>query len=379
MGGTEFPFRPNTGNSFASFMLGGVVRADFTRDLATWLPRWWSHSLFLQDDWKVTPTITLNLGLRWQYESPYSTKYGQQSQFSPSAVDPLTGRTGALLHPKGLLAKRDLNNFQPRVGMAWNLAPKLVFRGGFGMYTLDLWTNGLNENFEEYFAAATIQPAPGNPDVAFYLRNGPGPVNFNIAPDGSAPFVGTNYSGRSVSYYDPNMRMPYMVNWNGGFQWEFANRMLLDVSYQGSSGIGLLNRWDINAIPLNVSSDPVRLEEIRRSSQNFKPYPHFGSVNHYSNYGHSTFHSATAKVEKRMSHGFSITSFYTFGKSIDEDSDDSGAGGLTFYNRRLEKARSDFDITHRWVTYALWELPFGRGKQWMSNANRVVNAVLGNW
>jgi hypothetical protein len=379
MGGTEFPFRPNTGNAFASFMLGGVVRADFTRDLATWLPQWWSHGMYFQDDWKVSRTLTLNLGLRWQYESPYSTKYGQQSQFSPTTVDPLTGRMGALLHPKGLLAKRDLNNFQPRVGLAWNFHPKGVFRGGFGMYTLDLWTNGLNENFDEYFASATLQQAPGNPDVAFYLRNGPGQVAFNVASDGSAPFVGTNYSGRTASYYDPNMRMPYMMNWNGGFQWELASRLLVDLSYQGSAGVGLLNRWDINAIPLNISTDPVRLEEIRRASQNFKPYPHFGSILHYSNYGHSTFHSATVKFEKRMSRGFSLASFYTFAKSIDEDSDDSAAGGLTFYNRRLEKGRSDFDITHRWVTYALYELPFGRGKQWMSSAHPLLNGVLGNW
>ncbi|MBM3812410.1 MAG: TonB-dependent receptor [Acidimicrobiia bacterium] len=379
MGGTEFPFRPNTGNAFASFMLGGVVRADYTRDLATWLPQWWSHALYFQDDWKVTPNLTLNLGLRWQYESPFSTKYGQQSQFNPTAIDPLTGRQGALLHPKGLLAGRDWNNLQPRVGLAYHFNPKWVFRGGFAVNTLDLWTNGLNENFEEYFASAVVQPEPGNPDVAFYLRNGPPRFSFNIAPDGSAPFVGTNFTGRSASYYDPNMRMPYTMNWNLGFQWEFARNLLLDIGYQGSSGVGLLNRWDINAVPLDISTDPVQLERVRQASQNFRPFPHFGSVLHYANYGHSSFHSGTIKVEKRFSQGFSLTSFYTWSRSIDEASDDGGAGGITFYNRRLEKGRSNFDVPHRWVSYALWELPFGRGKKWLRDAHWLTNGVLGNW
>jgi hypothetical protein len=174
------------------------------------------------------------------------------------------------------------------------------------------------------------------------------------------------------------MRMPYIMNWNGGFQYEMGRSMLVDVSYQGSAGVGLLNRWDINAIPLDISSDPVRLEEIRRASQNFRPYPHFGSIFHYSNYGHSSFHSATVKFEKRFAQGFSLTSFYTLAKSIDEASDDGAAGGLTFYNRRLEKARSSYDVTNRWITYALIELPFGKGRKWM-NSGGITNTLLGGW
>jgi hypothetical protein len=378
VGGTEFPFTPNTGHPLASFLLGSIVRADFTKALATWLPQWWSNAAYFQDDWKVTGRLTLNLGVRWQTESPYRTKYGQQSQFDPTAIDPLTGRQGALLHPTGPLASRDANNFQPRVGMAYNFRQNWVFRGGFAVNTLDLWTNGLRENFDDYLATAVIQPPPGNPDIAFKLSQGPPAINFNILPDGSAPFIGTNYAGRAASYYDPNMRAPYVMNWNAGFQRQLGRDFLLEFTYQGSAGVGLLNRWDINTIPLDISTDPAQLETIRRSSQNYRPYPHFGTVYHYSNYGHSSFHSGTVKLEKRMSSGLSFTSFYTWGKSIDEASDDSTASGVTFYNRSLEKARSNYDVAHRWITYAIWDLPFGKGKKFL-NGGSVATKVLGNW
>ncbi len=378
-GGTEFPFRPNTGNPFASFMLGAVGNATFNRDLATWLPRWWSHAAYFQDDWKINRKLTFNLGMRWQYESPFSTKWGQQSAFNPTVIDALSGRPGAITHPKGLLSKRDLNNFQPRIGMAYSINPRMVFRGGFAINTLDLWTNGLNENFDEYLATTTLQAAPGNPDVAFYLRNGPGRVTFPINSERVSPFVGTNFAGRSASFFDPNMRMPYTMNWNGGVQYELSSRVLLEVNYQGSASVGLLNRWDQNVVPLDVSRDPAQLERVRTSYQNFRPFTQFGNIFHFSNYGHSSFHSGTVKMEKRYSRGLSLTSFYTFAKAIDEASDDGGASGITFYNRRLEKGRAAFDVTHRWVTYALWEIPVGKGRKWMRDSNWFVNGVLGGW
>src|SRR5205807_8502408 len=144
------------------------------------------------------------------------TKYGQQSEFDPTAKDPITGRLGAIVHHPGSISTSKWNNFQPRVGVAWNFRPKLVFRANFGIISQDLFMTSLGQNFEEYLAAGTVQPPVGDPRPAFRLSQGPGAAPFNIASDGSAPFVGSNYSSRNVSWIDPNIRMPYIMNWSGG-------------------------------------------------------------------------------------------------------------------------------------------------------------------
>ena len=162
------------------------------------------------------------------------------------------------------------------------------------------------------------------------------------------------------------MRAPYVMNWNAVVQRQLGRDWLVEFTYQGSSSVGLLNRWDINAIPGYLQRSGSVGEHPARSAE-LPTIPPFWELLHYSNYGHSSFHSGTVKVEKRMSSGFSFTCFYTWGKSIDEASDDSTATGVTFYNRRLEKARSNYDVTHRWITYAIWEIPVGKGKvddQW---------------
>jgi len=376
MGATDFPFTPNTGNAFASLLLGSVSSAVFTANTATWLPRWWSHGWYVQTDYKPIRTLTLNLGLRWSYESPFSTKYGQQAQFDPNGTDPITGRRGAILHTPGALAKRDLNNFQPRLGLAWQFRPKWVYRGNFSFVTGDLLSN-IGQNFEEYLATANVQQLPGDPRPAFFLSQGPPARSFNVAADGSTPFLGANFSARNVSWFDPNMRMPYVMNWSSGVQYEFARTWVTELQYQGSAGVGLLNNWNINVLPLNIASDFATLDRLRTQYQNFRPYTQFGAINHYSNYGHNTYHGLTLRVEKRFSAGLTVNSFYTKSKTLDE-ADEGGAGGITFYNRSLEKGRANYDVQNRWVSTFTYELPVGRGKRFM-NTGGWKNAVLGGW
>jgi hypothetical protein len=378
MGGTERPFVPNTGNAFASLLLGTVVQGIYSQNVATWLPRWWQHALFFQDSWRPTRNLTFELGVRWSYESPFSTKYGQQSQFDPNAIDPLSRLKGAIVHGKGNLASRDLNNFQPRLGVAWTITPNTVVRSSFGMFAIDLMTNGVNQNFEEYIATANMQAPPGDPRHSFRLSQGPPSFTYPIAPDGSVPFQGTNYGGRAAAWFDPNMRLPYVYNWSTGIQRQLSTTWLMEILYQGSSGVGLLNNWDMNVVPLNISSDLGTLNQIANAVQNYKPYPQFGSIQHYSNYGHNTHHSGMLRFERRFSQGLTLNAFYQLGKTINDADDDGTASGITFYNRRLEKARANYDISHRFVSVMTYEPPFGRGRKWMSGGG-VSNWIFGNW
>ena len=283
--------------------------------------------------------LTLNLGLRWQTESPYRTKYGQQSQFNPTAIDPLTGRRGALAASHGGACQPRRQQLPASGGHGLQLPAELgVPRRLRRQHArpVDEQSAGELRGIPGYRGHRT--GLSGNPDIAFKLSQGPPPINFNIQPDGSAPFIGTNYSGRDGIL----LRSRHALSVRD----ELERRRPAAVWKRLPAGIhlsGLVGRWFVE--PVGHQCDPPEyLQRSGRSwkasasaSQNFRPYPQFGSVLHYSNYGHSSFHSGTVKLEKRMSSGLSFTSFYTWGKSIDEASDDGTASGVTFYNRRLEK------------------------------------------
>ena len=368
---TSMPFTPNTGQTFASFMLGAVTTASFSQRLANNLPRWWKHDMYFQDDWKVRPGLSMTLGIRWAYESPYSTKNGQQSIFNPAVVDPLKGTMGAITHPVGLMGSRDLNNFQPRFGLVWNFARKLVFRGSFGVYTQDMGNSG--GGFDEYSATVNVNVATGDPRHAFYLKNGPGPLNYNMLPDGTVPYVGTSYGSRNAAWRNPGLRNPTTMNWSAGFQYEFARSWLAELMYQGAAGMGQIGGWNINEIPLSLtlSGNTAEQDKIYNAQQNYKPYIYFGNINYNSNFGHNTFHGGTVRVEKRYARGLVANAFYTYSKTLTDQ------GSLSFYSRAA-KARAGHDVRHNFTFMATYELPFGKGRSFMNNS-RLLDYMLGGW
>ncbi len=372
--GTALPFTPNTGNIFASFLLGAVTSGTYTERVWNRLPRWWSHSGYVQTDWKVTPALTLNLGIRYTLETPFQDKWGHQSQFDPNVTDPLTGRMGAITHPNNSIYSADKNNFQPRVGMAWSFNQKMVFRGSFGLLTQDLMPRA---GSEDYTSTAVVQPLAGDPRPAFYLSQGPGTIPFVQNADGTSPFVGTNYSGRGATYIDPNLRLPYVLNWSGSVQTQWGPAWLTELLYQGSSGVGLSASGNLNQLPKSIydSTDVTFLNAVYAAVQNYRPYPQFGTITYTTNAGHSTYHGFTTRVEKRYaSDGLILNAHYTWSKNLSGTMGD----GWQFYNWQLTKGPTTFDTRHRFIIQAMYDLPVGKGRRFL-NRGGVVNAVLGGW
>src|SRR6185312_1048755 len=220
---------PNTGNTFAGWELGTVRAGTFSQYTTTWLPVDTIHSVYFQDDWRFSPGLTLNLGLRWSTESPYNTRNGLKSQFDPAAIDPLTGRRGAIVHPTGPLSERYWKNFQPRIGLAWHPFTKWVFRGGFGINTVDIRFPNSLQQFDEYQALDVQQRAPGDPRPLYQLSQGPLPIQYNIQPNLASLYVGTNYGSRSLYWMDGHLHPGYVMNWNATAEYQFSENNLLKI------------------------------------------------------------------------------------------------------------------------------------------------------
>ena len=373
-GGTGLPFTPNTGNAFASFLLGSVTSATYTEQGWNRLPRWWTHSGYVQTDWKARRNLTLNLGLRYSLETPFRDKWDHQSVFDPAVVDPLTGRMGAITHPKGAAYRTDRNNFQPRLGAAWNFRGGMVFRSSWGMLTQDLMPSA---GFQEYTATAVVQQVTGDPRPAFYLSQGPPNRKFTINPDGTSQFVGANYSSRGASFIDSNLRMPYVMNWSASVQTQLGPTWLTELMYQGSAGVRLADSPNINQLPKSIydSTDPTLLNAVYSATQNYKPFTQFGTISYLTNSGHNSYHGFTTRVEKRYGpDGLTLNAHYTWSKNL------SGVAGngWQYYNWGLTKAPTSFDTRHRVILQGMYNIPVGKGRRFLAKGG-WLNHVLGGW
>ena len=371
-----------SGFAFADFILGWADNISRTVGSPHSFLRWNSMALFLQDDWKVTPRLTLNLGVRYELFTPISDPVSDRFvSFDPKTGEVLVVGDGSNprrnyalpetrfpgiaalartiprrnLIDRGNVWNTDYNNFAPRLGFAYRMfGDKTVLRGGYAIFFDMPYTNlGIN-GLGTGFPFSVNQQANGAANVPNVFMS-PGDPLAN-AGSGSIQPVGVNM----------DLNTAYVQSFQFGLQHQLQNNLLLELTYVGNKSTNLMRQRNIN----QPFTDGTTASIASR-----RPYALYGNVNMLEAAGSGHFDSMQFKVEKRFSTGLQFTSAYTWGHSIDD-----GEGNVqNNYDFRAERASSDFDIRQRWVANYVYDLPFGTGKSVGVNAGRVVNALIGNW
>lgn len=384
--GTALPGTSGTGFGFASYLLG-FVNAFSLRDTEPLDRYTWYLAGFIQDDWKISPTLTLNLGLRWETDTPITDKNNRMNGFDPAAINPVSGTPGVVRFagiggwPKQPY-ETDWNNFGPRFGFAWRPGGSdlWVVRGGYGIFYEHPFAHGAPSSASLGFERSAGLSTPDNGVTpAFYLGQGVPGVNLTT-PERDDTFgavrVGQPVT-TNITFYERNRRAGYAQHFNLGIQRQLAGNMVVEVSYLGNLGRKMpVANLNMNQVP------PDRMGP--GAAQVLRPFPQFNNVAiAFPSLGVNSYHAGVLKMEKRFSHGVSFLGSYTWARNIG-NLDEAGSGSLgdnqqyqDYYNRRLDKGPMATDVVHRFVASSLFDLPFGRNRLWLTSG--VLSQILGGW
>jgi len=305
----------------------------------------------------VLPNLTLNVGLRWEYNPATTDKYNHLATFDPTAATstPLPYlRVSTPQNPSIYTAPT--RDYSPRFGFAYTpFGPKTVIRGGYGLFwDIKLLNVILNSALTAPFLTGFT-----------FNQSTNGLPNINIAN----PYGGTSGGPAipSASWVENPFRDGYVQQWNLNVQRQLFASSVFTVGYVGSKGTHLDRAYDINEPGPTASF-----------TQSLRKYPMYSSINVRSASASSTYHSLQASMEKRFSYGLSFLVSYTYSKSIDDASLWNGSA-VAVTNFHLERGLSTFDSRNRFVTSYTYDLPYGRGRQFGSASSTWINAILGGW
>lgn len=372
-----------TGNALVALELGWVASANVvTGDTIT---RTDYIGAFVQDDWKVTPRLTLNIGVRYDLDTPRWETRNHQTSFDPTAINPVSGTPGIITYAgQNGVSKYahnwDLNNVGPRFGFAWN-APHdwFVLRGGYGLIFGPAYDSSLGRAMNSSFADNRAFSSPDNGITPAFLLGGgiPNPnlgsgAGFGAVRVGQAPIF-------SPDYIDTDHQNLYAHHFNASLQRQLSQTMLLEVEYLGNMAHRIGGGGTVN---INET-----LPQLRGAVQNqaLRPFPQYGNVLWRSpDWGNSTYNALNVKVEKRFSGGLNFLSTYTWSKFLDDLAAPSelatalNGGQQSYYARHLDKGLSGNDIRNRLTGSFVYELPVGKSKV-IAIQNRLLDTIIGGW
>jgi Carboxypeptidase regulatory-like domain len=411
VGGQNGTFAADTGDNVASYLLGAIDGGQIsTTNFISSTKK--AYAAFIQDDWKVSSKLTVNLGVRYELFSPIGEKFGRQSSYNqqnttlyipsgPNQNAPLPPNFNAPVTLNGItypalfttpitvsrgqvsqyLIPWDKLDIGPRVGLAYSLNDKTVVRLAYGVFYGGEENQGGNPNRGE---AAPFNESPQLNRPAGVSTFMPDPAFANGAATGGVSVgyplnVFTTYPVSSLQFRSiaQDFRNPMVQKWNFAVQHQFAGQMALEVSYVGNHSSHQLLQPDPNACyNLGTTNTSINCNSLRR-------YPDIGGVSGTASFGFGNYDGMTVKLEKRMSNGLQFINSYTYGHALaDSGTTLSGSGGLytrdpTNYGTSYSNA--SWDIRHNFTSGFSYDIPFGHGKSYGASLNRAMNTLLGNW
>lgn len=391
-----------TGHGAATFLLGNVSSGSTAYGIAK-SDGFRYYAGFIQDDFKATNRLTLNIGLRYELIGSPTERFDRYSNFDPQAINKVTGLPGAVkfagvdfdrnIYPAGK------KNFAPRVGFAYDITGRgqFIMRGGYGLfYYQPSGTHILGPymgfNSTSSYTAFNSQPA-------FQLSNG---VPFINPPLGAEGGDGT-FLGSSPGFQETNRLTPYVQQWNFGLQHTLPGNSVVEVSYAGNHGLHQastgynLNQLDPKYLSLGLAlDDPIAnpfaslgiFGKTISRQQTLLAFPAYTNVNvQFPGFGNSNYHSLLLRFEKRYSNGLSYLVSFTGAKMIGDMATrnsswlssglDSGCGQNALFDRRSCRSIEPIDISKRVVASFVYDLPFGRGKSFLTSG--IGSAIFGGW
>jgi len=378
------------------------------------------YGLYIQDDWKFSRKLTVNMGLRIEHESPVTERFDRSataflaSQANPIAAAAIASYARGTQVPEVPLAAFKVNGglafagsnhrdfwngmgvtWLPRIGLAYQLTEKTVLRAGYGIFYGSIGSFKTSALLTGFSQSTPIEASNDN-GLTFKATLA------NPLPDGLLAPLGANGGmktglNQSITYFAADRVQPYAQRWSFGLQQEFKGGFVFETSYVGNRGTRLGVNRNINGTPLNyLSTRPTRDQDtITYLGQSFpnpffgldaqytsstisreqmlRPYPHFGSITFSDPVGYSWFHSMQNRLEKRMSHGLTVQVSYTWSKAMDASTFLNAADPMPY------ESLADIDRGHRIAASGIYELPFGKGRRFGSRMNPVLEFFAGGW
>lgn len=403
------------GNPVASMLLGYADNGQI--DTIRYIGQQWPYYAgYIQDDWRITQRLTLNLGLRWETQLPPTGEKDNWSDFGPDRPNPKAGNilgallyagTGAGLEGSRTLADSYFKAFGPRFGLAYSWKDKTVIRASAGISYGAITTVTGSTHQRGFTATPTFPNNSSGIQPTYLVKNG-------MPPYDKPPFIDPGFALRdSMPWFQGReaTRPPAFTAFNFSIQRQLSSTSLVEVSYNGVLGSRLqsnllaynqvnpkyLTQYGPALLRSGINSPQAIAAGIQPPwagfaalwgaqatvQQALRPYPQYSGIDTYTgggdHSGHSTYHAGIIKFDKRTGHGLTLGTSYVFSKIITDSDSYWGAGStaMDHFNRRLEKSIGQFDISHNFKLGMVYELPFGRGKAWLNHG--PLSYIAGNW